>query len=188
MSAGESLLFFFFPSSVVCRRGRGKHFSLFLSLSSPAKTNRHGPILTDHHNLCPVLDLLRSLTLLVRLLRSLSFLVSFYRPGFSPFAAARLIFQAAFHKIFFVFPLCLMSDISSLQGWFSYWQEEDVPHQVSPSGTSNISTIMRWVFAEPVIGDKAWQFHIRHRCTTQLINEAGTSQSRAFQSLRVRRI
>lgn len=63
-----------------------------------------------------------------------------------------------------------------------------MPHQVSPSGTSNISTIMRWVFAEPVIGDKAWQLRIRHRCTTQLINEAGTSQSRAFQSLLVRRI
>lgn len=60
-----------------------------------------------------------------------------------------------------------MNDMSSLQGQFSYWQAEDVAHQVSPSGTSNISTIMRWVFAKPVIGDKAWQLHIRQRYTTQ---------------------
>lgn len=109
----------------------------------------------------------KELSSLVGLLRNLSFLVLFYMPGFAPSAVVWLLFQAAFHKIFFAASLCLMTDISSLQGWFSYWQDEDVPHQVSPSGTSSISTIMRWVFAEPVIGDKAWQLHIRHRCTTQ---------------------
>lgn len=88
-------------------------------------------------------------------------------PGFAPSAEVWLIFQAAFHKIFFDASLCLVTDVSSLQGWFSYWKDEDVPHQVSPSGTSNISPIMSWVFAEPVIGDKAWQLRIRHRCTTQ---------------------
>lgn len=87
-------------------------------------------------------------------------------PGFAPFAEVWLVFQAAFHKIFFDAPMCLVTDVSSLQGWFSYWKDEDVPHQVSPSGTSNISPIMSWVFSEPVIGDKAWQLHIRHRCTT----------------------
>lgn len=115
----------------------------------------------------PRCDSVEELAVLVWLLRSLSSLASFYMPGSSLSVAVWLIFQAAFHNFFFAFSLCLMTDISSLQGWFSYWQDEDVPHKVSPSGTSNISTLMRWVFAEPVIGDKAWQLHIRHRCTTQ---------------------
>lgn len=77
------------------------------------------------------------------------------------------VFFFFFLLILFAFLLWLLTDIYSLQGWFSRWQEEEETHQASPSGTSNLSTIMRWVFSESIIGDKVWQFHIRQRCTTQ---------------------
>lgn len=104
----------------------------------------------------------------IKMFKSVTFSLAIYLSYLHSFLCNKLInIPARFLLILFAFLLYLLTDIYSLQGWFSCWQEAEETHQASPSGTSNLSTIMRWVFSESIIGDKVWQLHIRQRCTTQ---------------------
>lgn len=121
-------------------------------------------------NSCLVPNLWADMFYEIKIFHSISVSLAFYLSDLYSFLCNKLINILArffFLLILFAFLLWLLTDIYSLQGWFSCWQKAEETHQASPSGTSNLSTIMRWVFLESIIGDKVWQFHIRQRCTTQ---------------------
>lgn len=72
-------------------------------------------LLSHHQDLCPALCLSRS-SLVWLGCSETSLPLFLYTCLILHSAAVWLIFQAAYHKIFFASPLCLMTDISSLQG------------------------------------------------------------------------